>query len=195
MEEKLIINDYERLEDNKYELIDDIICILPSPSISHNRLIFNLAKEFDSYLCNKKCSVEITPNVFYDNSTNYVIPDVAIMCEPEKFRFDGYYGVPTLIIEVLSTNSEHDLVTKFNLYEKIGVKEYWIIHPVEQYIIQYSLLDGKYYKVEKYNYILSLLYAVSDKYEQAQYKEFINSKIFPDLKILLADLFFNVSIF
>ena len=56
-----------------------------------------------------------------------------------------FHGVPDLVVEILSpSNREHDLVKKKNLYEKFGVKEYWIVDPQTKAIIAYTLGSGKY---------------------------------------------------
>ena len=56
-----------------------------------------------------------------------------------------FHGVPDLVVEVLSpSNREHDLVKKKNLYEKFGVKEYWIVDPQTKATIGYTLDSGKY---------------------------------------------------
>ena len=33
---------------------------------------------------------------------------------------------------------------KKNLYEKALVKEYWLVHPSEKYIVQYNLKDNQF---------------------------------------------------
>ena len=39
------------------------------------------------------------------------------------------YGVPAIIIEIISTNRAFDTKRKRSLYEKVGVKEYFMIDP------------------------------------------------------------------
>ena len=54
-------------------------------------------------------------------------------------------GAPDLIVEVLSPgNSKKEMGVKFDLYEENGVKEYWIVHPIEETILVYTLINGKY---------------------------------------------------
>ncbi len=50
------------------------------------------------------------------------------MCDEENVRDDKYYGVPTLIVEVLSVSSAtKDSMTKLNLYWREGVSEYLLV--------------------------------------------------------------------
>jgi Uma2 family endonuclease len=55
------------------------------------------------------------------------------------------HGVPSFIIEVLSPgNPKYDLETKKELYEKFGVKEYWIVNPTTKMVIGYFFTEGQY---------------------------------------------------
>ncbi|MNY28507.1 hypothetical protein D3C86_1624840 [compost metagenome] len=50
-----------------------------------------------------------------------------------------------LIIEVLSPSTAlKDFNEKFNLYQKFGVPEYWIVDPGNRTVHVYSLQDGSY---------------------------------------------------
>ncbi|MBS5951524.1 MAG: Uma2 family endonuclease, partial [Clostridium sp.] len=40
----------------------------------------------------------------------------------------------------------HDLITKFNLYMKYGVEEYWIVNPMLNSIIVYTLNNEGMYE-------------------------------------------------
>jgi Uma2 family endonuclease len=75
-----------------------------------------------------------------------VQPDIVFIAKENLSIIQEHiHGVPDLIIEVLSEgNKSHDLKTKKELYEKFGVKEYWIIHPEEQTLLVNKLVDGKY---------------------------------------------------
>ena len=111
------------------EYIDGVICMSPSPSIKHQLVSSNLHTEFGIYLKGKKCRVFAAPTDIQLSSDEVedkkiVIPDLSIICNERNFSGSKYVGVPTLIVEILSpSNQGHDLVTKFNLYMKYGVKE------------------------------------------------------------------------
>ena len=60
----------------------------------------------------------------------------------------NYIGVPELIIEIISpSNQSHDLIFKTNLYQKSHVKEYWIINPILNNIMVYSLGEDNQYRL------------------------------------------------
>jgi Uma2 family endonuclease len=59
--------------------------------------------------------------------------------------------VPDLIIEVLSPGkSNHDLVTKKDLYQKFGVQEYWIVTPETKETRGFLLKNGSYSESGRY---------------------------------------------
>lgn len=141
-------NEYEKLREESEEIlkyIDGVICMSPSTSIKHQLVSSNLHTEFGMFLKGKKCKVFAAPTVIQLSigdieDKKIVIPDLSIICDENNFTNDRYLGVPTLIVEILSSsNQAHDLVTKFNLYMKYRVKEYWIINPMKQAITVYTL--------------------------------------------------------
>jgi Uma2 family endonuclease len=65
---------------------------------------------------------------------------------------DGYiHGAPDIIIEVLSSDTKRDLVKKKSLYERAGVKEYFVVNPDNRDTTLWSLTNGSYTK--QYNSI------------------------------------------
>jgi Uma2 family endonuclease len=62
-----------------------------------------------------------------------VEPDIAVICDRSKLDARGCKGAPDLIIEVISPSSDQtDRLVKVQLYEKSGVKEYWVVQPDEK---------------------------------------------------------------
>ena len=129
------LDEYNKLRDSSkdlYEFIDGEIIKLWSPSTMHQTVALNLGMELKKYFSKGKCKVMLAPyDVFLckDNKTDVVIPDISVMCDKSGFDDKRYKGVPTLIVEILSSNVSDDTVRKFNLYLKYGVIEYWIIDP------------------------------------------------------------------
>ena len=75
-----------------------------------------------------------------------VQPDICVICDPSKQDDKGCSGAPDWIIEILSKGTaKKDLNDKFDLYQFVGVKEYWIVHPHDGTVIAYILnAEGKY---------------------------------------------------
>jgi Uma2 family endonuclease len=109
-------------------------------------------------------------------NTTVVQPDICVVCDQNKLTDQGCDGAPDLIVEILSPkNSKHDLDTKFNLYQEAGVEEYWIVEPKEQMVLVYSLQNS--------------VYIGSKPFTEG---EIIVSKVFPDMKIAVEDVFYEV---
>jgi Uma2 family endonuclease len=76
---------------------------------------------------------------------NVVQPDISVICDLSKLDDRGCIGAPDLVVEILSPgNNQTELRYKYELYEEFGVKEYWIIHPIEFTLFIYILKDGKF---------------------------------------------------
>ena len=83
--------------------------------------------------------VQLTP-------TDIVQPDiVVVLTENRIITPTKVKDSPEHLIEILSPSTEsNDRTLKRSLYERAGVKEYWIVDPLEQELIQLVLADGKY---------------------------------------------------
>ena len=72
-------------------------------------------------------------------------PDLSVVCDRDKLDAKGCKGAPDLVIEILSPSSvRNDRLTKFNLYQRAGVREYWIVNPSEK-SVQVFILEGGHY--------------------------------------------------
>jgi Uma2 family endonuclease len=71
-----------------------------------------------------------------------VQPDISIICDLTKLDEKGCIGAPDFIAEIVSSSSaKHDIEEKFRLYERHGVREYWIVFP-ESKSVHVFVLDG-----------------------------------------------------
>lgn len=145
--------------EERVELIKGFILKMsPAASRSHQSLSGNLFREFSVFLKHKKCKVYHAPfdvrlkRVMSDNEAITVVqPDICIICNDDFLDDKGCNGPPDLIVEILSlSNSKHDLVTKFQLYEEAKVGEYWIAYPYEKVLDVYHLQNNKYELFKKY---------------------------------------------
>ena len=83
-----------------------------------------------------------------EEARTVVQPDLSVICDPEKLIDQGCHGAPDLVVEILSpSTSKKDMDEKFHLYERFGVREYWIIDPAAEYIRLFTFQeDGLYDK-------------------------------------------------
>lgn len=148
--------------EERWELINGIpYNMTPAPTRKHQKILGELFAAIHDYLKNEECEVYIAPfdvrlltdNIVDEDITNVVQPDVSVVCDPSKLDDKGCKGSPDLIIEIVSPSTlKKDLKEKFYLYEKAGVKEYWIVYPDEKTIVAYILNeDGKYGRPEVYS--------------------------------------------
>lgn len=141
-------------ENERWEIIDGVPYMQSAPKWEHQSISGELYRQISNYLIDKPCKVFAAPfDVCLaeghedDNEIlNIIQPDIVVVCDETKLRKTGYFGVPTLIIEISSpSTARHDRVVKFNRYEKANVKEYWIVEPDGRYINVFTLQENKRY--------------------------------------------------
>lgn len=117
------------------EVIDNQIYMAASPFYKHQQLIKTIVRKLSELIEDKGIGeICLSPlDVFLDEQSNAVQPDIIIVLEANKKIIDpnGHiHGVPDVLVEILSAGNEyHDMVRKKNLYERFGVKEYWVVDP------------------------------------------------------------------
>ncbi|MCI8415153.1 MAG: Uma2 family endonuclease [Ruminiclostridium sp.] len=142
-------------EDDRIELIYGEPVMMAPPSTAHQDIVVDLTAQFRTYLRDKTCRVYSAPfgvRLFQQEGEHpedvdtLVEPDLSIVCDENKLDEAGYRGAPALIVEVLSpSNQRHDRFVKFRLYQRAGVKEYWIVDPEAKHVQVYTLEeDGQY---------------------------------------------------
>lgn len=143
--EKYTYADYKRWE-GRWELIGgSAYAMAPAPYPIHQKVVLAIAKELDKELECKECELFISPIDWYIDEENVVQPDVAIFCEPINEDKPYMQTTPPLIVEVLSLSTAlKDLTIKFSLYERAGVKYYFVINPKTKEYEIFELIDGKY---------------------------------------------------
>jgi Uma2 family endonuclease len=137
------------------ELIDGIAYVRepPSPSRSHQEIVGELYRQIANALEDKPCRVYVAPfDVRLPKATEedglvdtVVQPDVFIVYDLKKLDARGVRGAPDWVAEVLSpSTSRHDQTLKLSAYERAGVREVWLIDPMDHTLVIYRL-EGGYY--------------------------------------------------
>lgn len=144
--ERYTYADYAALpEGAPYELIDGELVMTASPNIQHQRIIGRLFRMLSSFAEEHDLGeVFVSPVDVYLSETDTPVPDVAFVAK-ERLDIVGEQtieGGPDLVIEVLSPSTAYyDLRKKKRLYAEAGVREYWIVDPVEESIEVYQNAD------------------------------------------------------
>lgn len=148
-------------EDERWEIIDgEAYAMTPAPGTSHQEVSRNLCFQIQSFLEDKPCQMFDAPyDVFLPEADEaekdvrtVVQPDIIVVCTPEKITERGCRGAPDWVIEILSPSSAGmDHIRKRRLYERNGVKEYWVVQPHERSIWVCTLSAKKFTQVVEYS--------------------------------------------
>ncbi len=175
--------DYLRWQfEDRVELIRGrLMKMSPAPSSSHQSVSVSLSGQFWQFFRQKLCRVFAAPfdvRLPLSNKkgqiTTVVQPDLCVICDPAKIDEKGCLGAPDLIVEILSPgNTKREMRAKFDVYQEAGVREYWMVHPLDRVVIAYILNEnGRFIGLQP----------VTDDSE-------LRSAIFPDLVIDLKEVF------
>jgi Uma2 family endonuclease len=172
------------------EMLDGkIVAMSPRPVINHNVVAENITRIFGNFLRGKKCSAFGEADV-YLTQKDRVIPDAMIVCNKDIIKTKGIYGAPDLIVEILSPGTvKNDRGYKKNLYEKCGVKEYWLVD-INSYSIEvYLLKDGKYILDNIYSILPDYLIEDMTEEEKTAIIHKFTPSLFPDMTIVIEEVF------
>lgn len=142
-------------EGTRAELIDNQLYMSPSPVYTHQKTVQSIFRALCTEVSDKRRGdVIISPfDVYLDEGGNAVQPDLIVVLNQNSGIIDpaGHiHGVPDILVEVLSPNNrEHDLVVKKDLYERFGVKEYWIVDPENKSTAVHALVGGAYTLIDQ----------------------------------------------
>lgn len=141
-------------EDERIEIINGEAYMMAPPSTTHQRIAAALTAQLYNYLRGKRCEVFPAPfgvRLFEQDGDRpedvdtMVEPDISVVCDSSKLDQHGCKGAPDLIIEILSPSTRrHDLLVKMNLYQRAGVREYWVVDPNNQDVQAFVLENGRY---------------------------------------------------
>lgn len=144
-------------ESVRYELVDGVAYLMAGPDLAHQDIVLEVAAQLRNALQGKPCRAFVAPFDVRlpepgqsDEGTDTVVqPDVMVVCDPAKIDRRGIRGAPDLVVEVmLPCTAGHDQVLKRRIYERAGVREFWLVHPTDRVLTIYTLGAEGYGKPE-----------------------------------------------
>ena len=153
------IKDYKLLpEGAPYQLIGgELIMMVPAPTPFHQIISANIFERIRRFVIEKGIGIVLySPIDIYLGEEDAYQPDMIFISKQrqEIVKQDGIYGAPDLVVEILSPSTAYyDIKKKFKVYERCGVKEYWIVDPEMKGVDVFLLksngefeLSSKYYE-------------------------------------------------
>ena len=139
-------------ENERAEIIDGEAVMMAPPTTSHQLISGEIFRQMANYLEGKKCRAIPAPfavRLFEkdgerpEDVDTMVEPDISIVCDQGKLDKHGCKGAPDMVVEILSPSTRrHDRIVKLGLYQRAGVREYWIVDPENRAVQVFTLTDG-----------------------------------------------------
>lgn len=133
------------------EVINNTIYMAPAPTFEHQDFLGDLFTDINTFVrSNKLGKCVFSPIDVYLGERNALQPDIIFITREhlDIIKNGKVKGAPDLIVEVLSTNRNHDLEVKKKIYEAFNVREYFIVDPVTKQVITYYHNDEKFVEQE-----------------------------------------------
>ncbi len=163
-------------EPERFELIDGTPFLLASPGVEHEDVSTQLRTVFNEYVRRNRpeCRVYGDPAgiLLDEGERNVVRPDLFVVCQP-MIKNGQMLGVPLFIVEILSkSTASYDVHVKYRLYERYGIREYWVVDPLHQLVQVYHLNQKEY-----------------EFAGQFSKEDVIETKVFEDFGVRLGEIF------
>ena len=182
-------------EEPREEIIGGEFVMMSAPTINHTFVAGNIYNIFFNYLYGKRCTpIMDSGGLFLEEDTEQYQPDMMVVCDPDKIRPDGVHGAPDLVVEVLSPSTgRYDRGHKMDVYEKHGVREYWIVSPEGRTLEQYVLENGRFVLRDMYAVYPEFMLKRMKPEEKAAIATEFKCTLFDDLSIPLERVFYRVN--
>jgi Uma2 family endonuclease len=161
----------------RYDILDGVMTMAPAPTVTHQRILFRLARLLDQFVSTQQLGeVLIAPVdiIIGREPLRTRQPDLLFVSNEHAIILgDQVDGAPDLVAEILSpSNTRSDLEAKLTDYATLGVRECWLVSPEARSVEVIRLTDGSWVRV-----------AISGLGEQVQ------SQVLPELQLDVAQLF------
>jgi Uma2 family endonuclease len=141
--------DYRKLpEGAPYQLIGGELVLTPSPTTYHQIISMKLGFQMVDFVSKNGLGIVLfAPIDVYLEETETYQPDIIFIAQErmEIIEPARINGAPDLVVEILSPSTAYyDLRKKYKVYEKCGVREYWIVDPDEKSVELFLLNEAKF---------------------------------------------------
>ena len=179
-----------------YEIIEGEKIMAPSPGWGHVNVTANLVTIINGYARVNKLGVAVADNfdVHFQDGSLFKPDFIFVSAQKAKTLFENknstLHGVPDMVAEIFSRSTmKRDIGIKKDVYERNGVKEYWLIDPWSENIQVYLLRDGKYFLDDVYhNYSDEELNELTEE-ERAEIKFEIPVAVLDGFKVKIKNIF------
>jgi Uma2 family endonuclease len=123
---------------DRVELLDGEVIVPPSPSPGHQGAVKNLVYELEGWARRHGATVHVSPLDVRFGPGRILQPDVMVFLgglAPEAAA--PLTTIPDLCVEVLSVRRSYDRIVKREVYAEAGVREYWVVDPVQRCVEVY----------------------------------------------------------
>lgn len=162
----------------RHELIDGEHFVTPAPSQKHQIASANLTYFFVGFLRkNRLGRVFAAPFDVVLSNIDVVEPDLVFFSKERAgvLNSKNAQGAPDLAIEILSESTRNrDETRKLGLYERFGVREYWLIDPIPE--------TARLYRREGDRLVLAQEISAAGG-------DFLETPLLPGLRIPFAEVF------
>jgi len=181
---------YDDSTDNRYELVDGELLMVPLPTANHADEVDFLLEVFRAEIRRQSLPWKVTdkvgvyigksPKTGKDYSRT---PDICVLMQAawSELKIQGSAAVlrtpPFLVVEVVSTNWEVDYIDKLDEYQRLGISEYWIV--------DYLAIGSRDLIGDPKQPTVSIYQLVESQYQVNQFRgnKRIISATFPELKL------------
>ena len=136
------------------QFLDGEVIKMPAPELEHQDCVGNIYVIFRQATKSLGGKAYVAPVDVYFDALNIPQPDVLWLAPNSACKPIGCQrlsGPPDLIAEALSPGTAHiDRQRKFRLYEKYGVREYWLVDPRDQLVEVCQYIEGRFVRLDVY---------------------------------------------
>ena len=188
----MLVSDFR----DDYEIIEGVKIMAPSPGWGHVNVTANLIATVGVHARINKLGVAVADNfdVHFPDGNLFQPDFIFVSAENAKLLFQSkdntIHGVPDMVAEIFSKSTmKRDLGIKKDVYERNGVREYWIIDPWSENIQVYLLREGKYFPDDVYqNYSDDELSKLTDE-ERAEVKMEVPVAVLDGFTVKIRNIF------